>query len=159
MIKEELSFLEENFKSKYFTIHEDGFKILNRWRGHYKKLYLEMDTDNYVGEHVEVSRIGGFCVDLSHFKCQERVWSEEYEYMLKRKRFHKYFACNHINGYSYDKNRDLHTVNSLGDFNYLKTLPEFIFGGVIGIETENPIPQQLKFKDYLGNLLNKIFHK
>jgi hypothetical protein len=72
---------------------------------------------------------------------------------------HNCFACNHLNGYSFKRNTDLHTIRSLKDFNYLKTLPKFLFGNVIGLETENNISRQLEFKKYLVKLLNQLFNK
>jgi len=55
------------------------------------------------------------------------------------------------------KKRDLHTVRTLKDFNYLKELPKFVFGKYIALETFNSINQQLKFKEYIIKLLrNKI---
>lgn len=48
MRKEELVFLKSKFRTEYFTIHEDSFVFLDKWKGFYKKLYLEMNIDNYV---------------------------------------------------------------------------------------------------------------
>jgi len=165
MTRQELKFLSENFGSQYFTIHEDSFKALAKWRGYYKKLFLELNTDNFVSEIVDVEKIGGFCVDLSHFKAAEQKWSHEFTYIIsqnnknnkkikKNKQF--LFACNHLNGYSYKKNTDLHTVNSFQDFDYLKTIPKFLFGQVIALECNNSITEQLKFKQYLVKMLNTI---
>ncbi len=155
MKRGELKFLQKNFKSNCFTIHECSFRHLKEWRGFYKKLYLEMNKDNKIPKEVDVSKIGGFCVDLSHFKAEEELWSKEFEYIIQRSGVHKYFKCNHLNGYSYKENRDLHTVTSLKQFSYLKTLPEFAFGKYIAIETFNSIKEQLKFKDYVIKLLGQ----
>lgn len=154
--KEELDFLSKKFNSTYFTIHESGFDSLKNWKGYYKKLYLEMDTNNFISQLVEVKRIGGFCVDLSHFKVQLNKWSQEFEYVLKRRRTAHYFDCNHLNGYSAEKNDDLHTVKNLKDFDYLKTLPKFVFGDVIAIEVDNSISEQLEFKKYLSEFLGNF---
>ena len=134
-----------------------NLKVLKKWKGRYKELYLEMNKDNKISKNVDVSKIGGFCVDLSHFKAAEEIWSKEFIYTIKRKNS-KYFKCNHLNGYSYKKNTDLHTVKSLKEFDYLLTLPKFLFGNAIAIETYNSIKQQLKFKAYLTKLLNKKFN-
>lgn len=155
MDKSELAFLTKNFASHYFTIHEDSFNVLDKWRGFYKNLFLEMNTDNLLSANVDVTKIGGFCIDLAHFKVEETKRTKEFKYIRKRKNSH-YFFCNHLNGYSPSKNVDLHTIKSLNDFNYLKTLPKFLFGKVIALETENSIAEQLKFKEYLSKLLNKI---
>ncbi len=154
MDKAELNFLKKNFGTTHFTIHESNFNIINRWKGFYKHLFLEMNFDNFIPKSVKVNRIGGFCVDLAHFKVEEERWTKEFEYIFKREKIHRYFACNHLNGYSYKKNIDLHQIKNLNDFNYLKTLPKFLFGDIIALETLNGIPEQLKFKKYLSNILN-----
>ncbi|MDP2930797.1 MAG: hypothetical protein Q8N56_04345 [bacterium] len=153
MERTELLFLKRNFESSFFTIHEDEFKFLPKWRDFHKNLFLEMDHDSFISKSVKIERIGGFCVDLSHFKAAEGKWSKEFEYTIKKKKVSRYFACNHLNGYSYELNSDLHTIKSLEDFNYLKTLPNFLFSKVIALEMGNSIAEQLKFKKYLLELL------
>ena len=154
MEKDELVFLVKQYGSKYLTIHESGFKILKKWKGFYNKLYLEMNRDNFISKKVDVSRIGGFCIDLSHFKMEEIERTKEFDYILKRKNMHKYFVCNHVNGYSYKKNKDLHTVRGLKSFDYLRTLPKFLFGNIMGIEVDNSIKDQVKFKKCIVKLLS-----
>jgi hypothetical protein len=154
--KEELDFLSKKFNSTYFTIHESGFDSLKNWGGYYRKLYLEMDVNNFVSQSVEVRKIGGFCIDLSHFKVQLNKWSREFEYILKRRHIAHYFDCNHLNGYSAEDNDDLHTVKNSKDFNYLTSLPKFVFGDVIALEVENSISEQLEFKKYLSEFLSNF---
>jgi hypothetical protein len=154
MKKQELKFLEKNFKTKYFTIHESGFRYLKDWKGFYKKLWLEMNKDNQIPKNVDVSKIGGFCIDLSHFKMEQEIWSKEFEYIIRREKIHRYFRCNHLNGYDWKTNSDLHTITNLKQFSYLKTLPKFLFGKYIAIETFNSIKDQLKFKQHVIKLLS-----
>jgi len=153
MTAEELIFLKENFNPKYFTIHESSFKHLDKWKGFEKQLFLEMNTDNVVPEMVKVDKIGGFCVDLSHFKVEQVKKSKEFAYISERKNIGKYFKCNHLNGYSYKTNKDVHTIKNLNQFAYLTTLPKFVFGEYIAMETFNPISQQLKFRDHVNTLI------
>ena len=152
MTREELVFLKSNFKSSHFTIHEDEFRFLPKWRGFQKNLFLEMNTDDHVSKSVELKRIGGFCVDISHFKVAEQKWSKEFEYTIRKSP--KRFACNHLNGYSYELNKDLHVIKGLKDFEYLKTMPGFLFGKVIALETGNSIAEQIKFKKHIIKLLS-----
>jgi len=153
--KEELEFFRKNYKTKYFTIHEDHFLDLNKWKGFHKDLYVEFNNDNFVSKEVKVEKIGGFCIDLSHFKREETSKSKEFYYITKRKKIKKYFACNHLNGYSYKKNKDIHYPLKLKQFEYLKELPNYLFGKVIALEMYNSIKQQLKDKEYLINLLSR----
>lgn len=156
MTRDEIEFLKKNYKSKYFTIHEEYFSEIFILKGHYKDLYLEMNTDNFVSKKIKVEKIGGFCIDLSHFKVEQQKWTKEFLYILSKKD-KKIFGCNHINGYSYKRNKDLHTVKKLSDFDYLATLPKFLFGEAIAIESFNSIESQIKFKKYLVRFLNKKF--
>ncbi len=155
MDKSELEFLSKNFGSRYFTIHETSFRILDKWKGYHKQLFLEMNYDNFVPRIVDVRKIGGFCVDFSHFKTSEQKWSKDFEFVMSKRKSVR-FACNHVNGYSYEKNRDIHTVKNLKEFDYLKTLPKFLFGKVIAIETNNSISDQLKFKRYLTKIILQL---
>ena len=153
MTRDEFVFLAKNFSTRYFTIHEDSFKYMSKWKGFYKKLFLEMNYDGYIAKKVKVKRIGGFCIDLSHFKAAEERWKKDFQYILRRNKIHRYFGCNHLNGFSYKTNSDLHTVKNLKDFDYLKTLPRFLFGKVIALEVFNDIAEQLKFRKYLAKIL------
>jgi len=153
--REELKFLEKKFKTKCFTIHESSFNYLSKWDGFYKKIFLEMNKDNKISSKVDVSKIGGFCIDLSHFKAEEDIWSKEFEYIIKREKIHRYFKCNHLNGYNSRTKNDMHTITSLKQFSYLKTLPKFVFGKYIALETFNSIEEQLKFKEHVIRLLKK----
>lgn len=153
MSREEFSFLDKKYNKPYFTIHEDSFRYLDKWQGFHKKLFLEFNFDNHLAHLVDVKKIGGFCVDLAHFKCSEEKWSKEFVYVINKRENKRYFSCNHANGYSAQKNCDLHTITKLDEFNYLTTLPKFIFGKVIAIETYNCISEQLEFKKYISELL------
>jgi len=157
MSKEEIEFLVKNYQVKFLTIHEINFNYLKQWQGYYSSLFLEMNADDRLSPKVEVEKIGGFCVDLSHFKKAEVKFSREFAYILKRKDSSLFFRCNHLNGYSPVENADLHTIISLKDFDYLTTLPKFLFSNVIALEVENSIADQLKFKKYLAEMLNNYF--
>ena len=65
------------------------------------------------------------------------------------------FACNHLSGYSYSRNKDLHEVKSIRDFDYVKTLPHNIFGSVIALEIYNPIKDQIKYQKHIKKLLKR----
>lgn len=158
MTIDELKFLKNNFKTKYFTIHEENFtnNDIEKWKGFYKNLSLEMNFDNFVSKKVKVEKIKGFCVDLAHFKVGMERLSQDFKYVFDRKGTKAYFGCNHLNGYDPKTNCDMHTIHNLKDFNYLRTLPNFLFGKFIALEINNSVKEQLKFKKYLVDLLKKI---
>jgi hypothetical protein len=153
----EFNFLTKNFNTKFFNIHEGSFKYLDKWEGIYNKLLLELDYNNNIPKQVDLNRIKGFCIDTSHFMAAKERGVKEYFYIMKHKKNKKLFIANHINGYSYFWKKDLHKPKKLKDFDYLKTLPKFLFGKYIAIEVFNPIKEQLKFKEYIYDLIkNKI---
>lgn len=149
----EIKFFIDNFKTRYFNIHEDHFDLLDQWKDNWDKLYLEMNYDSEIAKNVKVKKIGGFCVDLAHFKSAIARGSEEAYYIFIRKNKIK-FVSNHLGGYSDDRRKDLHVINSLKDFNYLISLPKWVFGKVIAIELDHSIKDQLIFKNYIIKLLN-----
>ena len=154
MTKDELEFLKENYKTKYFTCHEENFvhHDVENWKGFYKNIYLEMNFDNFVSKKVNVEKVSGFCVDLAHFKVGLEKLSKDFEYIFDRKD-KKLFVCNHLNGWNPEKNIDMHIIHNLKDFDYLKTLPKFVLGKIIALETFNSIKEQLDFKKYLEEIL------
>lgn len=153
---EEIEYFIKKYKTKYFNIHEDHFKILDKWKGYWDKLYLEMNYDGIINKNVKVRRIGGFCVDLSHFKSSiDRGVEEVYYTYLRRNKIK--FVCNHLNGYNPIERGDKHIITNLKDFDYLTTLPKYIFGKVIALEVDNSIKEQIKFKEYLIKVLNVYF--
>ncbi len=156
MKKDELAFLQKNFGTKYFTCHEENFARhdVQHWKGFYKDIYLEMNFDNFVSKTVKVENIGGFCVDLAHFKVGLEKLSKDFKYVFDRKG-KKLFTCNHLNGWNSEKNVDMHTIKNPADFDYLKTLPDFVFGKYIALETFNSIKEQLEFKRYLAMMLKE----
>lgn len=115
-----------------------------------------MNFDNFIAKYVNVEDIGGFCIDLAHFKAGVTKQTREYHYTLKKMGRVK-IACNHLSGYSFNSNKDLHTIESISHFDYLKTLPSNIFGQVIAIEVFNSIKEQLKYQKHLRKLLRKRF--
>lgn len=155
MSHEEVKMLDKNYKAKYFTIHEDHFNIIHHWRGFYKKLYLEMSTDNFVASNVKIEKIGGFCVDLAHYKKQSVLNNKDYKYVYDRRNNLSLFVCNHLSGYDPKKNMDMHSIKSKKDFLYLKKLPKFVFGKLIAFEINNSIKKQLALKNYVESLINK----
>jgi len=142
------------FSSRYFTIHEFHFnkKIISHWRGFYHNLFLEMTTDNHVAPKVHVEKIGGFCIDLAHYKKQVTLQDEEYKYIIEHINKSK-CACSHLSGYSNKKVTDLHTIHNAREFNYIKTLPHNVFGEVIAFEVFNPIKDQLRFYPKVKKIL------
>jgi hypothetical protein len=154
---DELEFFLTHFNTRHFNIHENAFDFLDQWNGHLDKLYLEMNYDNVIPRNVVIEKIGGFCVDLAHLKSAFDRKVIDANFVLERKSTAK-FACNHLNGYSPAEKWDLHFVTNLNDFDYLTTLPKFVFGDIIALELDNPIEDQIKFRDHVAGVLNDYFN-
>lgn len=156
--KEEIEFFINKFKTDYFNIHEEHFKCLNKWRGFWNKLYLEMNYDSEIAKEVKVRRIGGFCIDLAHFKSAIARGAKESYYIHSRKDRIK-FDCNHLGGYSPERMHDLHIITDLKDFDYLTTLPKYVFGKIIALEVDNNIKEQIIFKKHISKILDDYFSR
>jgi hypothetical protein len=153
MTKDELEFLQKKYNTKYFTCHESDFvdASVEHWSGFYKDIYLEMNADNVVSPKVKVEEVGGFCVDTGHFKAASEKAPEDFNYQIRRKNYN--FSCNHISGWDNEKHAHTHKVSDLQEFDYLKTIPYFLFGKILAIELTNSIKEQLEFREYLMHLL------
>jgi hypothetical protein len=152
----DIEFFTENFGTEYFNIHESFFRVLNQWKDYRDKLYLELNYNNEIPKDVDIKKIGGFCIDFSHLKSAIARGTKEAYYILSRKNKIK-FICNHVNGYDFTERSCKHTITGLKDFDYLTTLPKYVFGEVIALEVYNTIKEQLEFKKYLIKLLNNYF--
>lgn len=154
--KEDVEFFIKNFHTRCFNVHEEFFQFLDKWQGYWDKIYLEMNYDNSIVKAVDMKKIAGFCIDLSHLKAAIAKGSEEAYYIFSQKRKNK-VICNHLNGFDPQTNEDKHTITSLRDFDYLTTLPKDVFGEIIALEVYNSIHEQMEFKNYIANLLNGHF--
>lgn len=152
----DIRFFAENFNTRFFNIHEEHFNVLERWKGYWHMLYLEMNYDSRIAENIDVEKIGGFCVDFSHFKSAIDRGAKEASFIFSEKNKAK-FACNHLNGYDAVKKTDVHLVCDIKQLDYLITLPKFIFGDIIALEMTNTIKEQLEFKKFIVDLLDKLF--
>jgi len=150
----DIEFFRKNFGTQHFNIHETHFGEIARWGDNLKDLYLELNYDGGIPKDVDIDKIGGFCLDLSHFQSSVARGTEEATFVFKE-RSNGNFKCNHLNGYNDLLQRDVHFVTDLKQFDYLKNLPDFVFGEIIAIEVDNNITEQLKFKEYILKILDK----
>lgn len=150
--KWELDFFYKKYGTRIFNFHEHSFDDLHKWPGYAKYIYLEYNYDNRIPKLVRVKKIGGLCIDFSHFWASKYRDADEYDKTVSDLNKFK-VGCNHLNGYSYKLKRDLHYVSDLKQFDYLKEIPRKYFGNVISIEVNNSIVDQLRFKKYLIKLL------
>lgn len=151
---DEIKFFIDNYSTECFNIHEDHFDFLDKWERYYDKLYLEMNKDDIVDKNVKVEKIGGFCIDLAHFKSALAKGTKEAYYAFSKKNEVK-FKCNHISGFLEQEKTDSHFIKNIEEFNYLNTLPKYVFSEIMAIEVDNSIEGQMKFKEYIVKLLSE----
>lgn len=151
--KWELELLFNKYGTRYFNFHEHSFDDLYKWPGFEKNIYLEYNYNDKVPKLVDLKKIAGLCIDLSHFWAAKNRGSREYLKIVREAKEFK-IGCNHLNGYSNRFKRDLHYISSLSNFDYLKKIPKKYFGQVISLEINNSLKQQLIFKKYIVKLLN-----
>lgn len=156
--KDDARFFNKNFHTQCFNIHEEHFGTLDKWKGYWDKICLELDFSDKIDKSIDIREISGLCVDLSHFKCAIARGTEEAAFIFSQ-RGHAKFSCNHLNGYNPETNLDKHIVDNLKDFGYLTTLPQYLFGQIIALEVYQPIAQQLEFIEYLNKLLGEYLTK
>ena len=151
--EEEMEYFYKRWKTRLFNCHEKYFdQLYKKFPKFRKNIVLELNYDNKIENKLLPKKMGGFCIDLSHIKCAKELHKLEWDYMMNHLKDTKFMA-NHLNGYSKNKKRDLHFVNNVKEFDYLKELPKKIFSKVIALELENTIKEQLKFKDYIVRLM------
>ncbi|MFA5155587.1 MAG: hypothetical protein WC453_04105 [Patescibacteria group bacterium] len=153
----EIDFLEQHFRPRYYNMHVSGFRYLSKWLKIRRKIYLEFGGHSKLLPSFRLDRIGGFCIDLAHYKIGETLHSEAFKYQQARRRQKKLFVCNHLNGYDSKDNACIHQPGRWADFAYLKTLPDFVFGRFIALEMENPIKEQLAWRKKIIRLLAAKF--
>jgi len=136
---DEYKFLMKRYKTKYFNLHIDMFGRLDGLNGIHKKLLYEHSFHNTIKNKIEIEKIGGLCIDLSHFKSAEERRTNEFDFVFSKRKIKKYFIANHLNGYDPVKKSDIHTPKSKKDFDYLESLPKFVFGRYIALEMFNSV--------------------
>ena len=155
--EKELEYLFSKYGTRCFNCHENRLDYIYKKFPKFKKyILLELDYNSKIENKIDPSKMGGFCIDLSHIEASKESEHVEYDYMLRHVKNTK-FAANHLNGYCKKRNCDMHFVNNLKEFDYLLDLPKEIFSKVIGMELENTIKKQLEFKEYLVKMLNNKF--
>lgn len=154
---DEYYFLIKNFKTKYFNLHKNVFSLLEKLSLEKIKnrLLFELKYHNDIDEEVKMNKIKGFCIDLSHYKAAEQRKTNELDFVNSFKDNKNLFVANHLNGFSTMMKKDIHKIKNNKNFNYLYSLPKFIFGKYIALETDNSIKEQLEFKKYTSKILKE----
>ena len=152
--KWEMDFFFNNYGTRHFNIHEYSFDDLYNYPEYKKYIYLEYNYNNYIPKMVNLNRIAGLCIDLSHFWAAKSRGAKEFDEINSNLKSH-IVGCNHLNGYSKKLRIDKHYIQNLRQLDYLKNIPKKYFGNIITLEMQNSIKKQLQYKKYIVKLLSK----
>jgi len=150
MNEEEAVFFIKNFNTKVFTVHARNIDYFLSWKIS-KCLFAEFNYSNTEFDLEKINKIGGFCIDCSHFYRARSKKTTEYRYISEGIKKYK-VGCNHISGILSD-GKDSHLVKNIYNFDYLNTIPKEMFSPYICLEVENGIEKQIKFRDYITEKL------
>jgi hypothetical protein len=151
--EEELEYFYKRWKTRLFNCHDEYFdNLYKKFPKFRKNIILEPNYDGKMKNKLLPGKMGGFCIDLAHLKAAKERHKMEWDYVMQHLQDTKFMA-NHLNGYSKRNKKDLHFVNNVKEFDYLKELPKKTFSKVIALELENTIKEQLKFKEYIVRMM------
>lgn len=157
-LEEELDYLVQRYRTKAFTIHYSQYNSIKKSR-HLKKFFIETNRGPATIKSLKpFEKIGGVCVDLSHLTRFKFLFKKDYQISLKAVEKFK-VGCNHISAFDQKKRQTPHYISRLADLDYLKDLDKKFFSRYICFEIGNPIREQLKFKEYVADLLYKKWNK
>ncbi len=156
---EELDYLVKNYKTEAFNIHSKHENpIFHNYQKYKNIIYIE-PIFNLLDEE-EIKNYAGVCLDLSHLENNRLLHREIYKNNIEI--IEKYpCGCNHIGSIKKEPFMDRdnrikhnsHYLEDLSEFDYLKRYPASYFSPIMAIEIESTIGEQLKYKDYIVDLL------
>lgn len=157
MLPIEYELLMKKYGTKAFSLH---YLYLDAVEGkqYRDKVFVENNIEkDAIGPLGRIRRIGGVCVDLSHY-AEFKSHRPELHAIDKKTTARFTVGCNHVsavdrNGYSQ------HAVRSLDDLSYLAAIPRKCFSKYLCLELANPIAEQLQFREHIATLLSNTWNK
>lgn len=155
MREAEYDWLVERFGTKAFTLHFQHIKSVIKSK-HRKKIFIENnDKKHRIRNVAEVAKVGGVCIDLSHYEEFQRRSPKLHETTVEAVKRYK-IGCNHLSAVQ-PSGKSWHYAKSASELDYVATIPKKYFSRYINIELANSIPEQLRFREYIANLLFKVW--
>lgn len=160
---EDLKYLIKRFNTKAFNIHSEDKYPLKYDLSKYKNMIYIENIFRYPPKESELKNFAGTCIDISHLEIARNRYPKVYEKTIPV--INKFVCgCNHVASYKEKSIEDVryikkyperssHYYTNLPQFDYLLKYPSKYFSRLIALELENPIPDQLKAKEYIYNLL------
>lgn len=165
----ELEYLKERFRTKVFNIHDEKdahpfFDFREKIGDRGQNIYIE--NTQRVPSRDELGRLGGLCIDFSHWQDAILFGYPDYDIGIKKAIEIFDVGCSHVSavGEKIIESRDLslpdviyqnyskHYFDDLSELDYIKNFLYFI-PRLISLELENPFSEQLKAKEYLEKII------
>jgi len=161
----EMEYYLERYKTKVFNIHTKkiDYSYLERFPHLAQQFFVE-NPDTLSEEFFELSeRYGGVCFDVSHFYdfgvLQEEASYKDFLGYLQKKKV----GCCHISAISKKNRKDFwgnknysnHFLKNSSEVDYVDKYVEYL-PDIISIELENSFEQQIKIKERLEKIINKM---
>jgi hypothetical protein len=162
MKEDEIKYLIERWGAKIFNIHPLGEASDDLFPTLRDRIYVE---NLYGLEEKDLRGFAGVCVDFAHLENVRLTNPEDYKQVMAVIKKDN-IGCAHISavypepvkvlwkGLEQKKGRfEYHHADSPSRFDYLTNYPREMFPAIAAVEVENPLVEQLKFRDYILDLL------
>lgn len=162
MSEDEIKYLMERWGAEIFNIHPLGEASGDLYPTLRDRIYVE---NLYGLTEKDLRGFAGVCVDFAHLENARQTNPKDYERVMAVVKKHK-IGCAHIGAVypetvkvlwkglpKVDGRIEYHHADSPSRFDYLTNYPREMFPAIAAIEVENPLVEQLKFRDYILDLL------
>ena len=168
MDEKEVEYLLKRYKVKVFNLHprSRAYAFLDRYPQYrqmtfVENLYRVVGGEKFDEASFEKHNVAGICLDLAHLQSEKILFPKKYQKRIKL--LDKYpIGCNHISGirkipflWREKLVYDTHFVSKISELDYLKEFPLRYFSDIISIELENSLAEQMKFREYIKNIIEK----
>jgi len=162
----EIGYFIGRFGSEVFCAHSPKeYPFTQDWSAFMDKIYYENTIFGFVEK--ELKNFAGICIDFVHLDEENSLLAHD---CPKNLRVIKRYLCGcaHIGAIPkkrvspevFEKDYHFgHLLKDLSDLDYLKKYPRSFFPGIIALELENSLSEQLRIKVYLERLLTKLGDK
>jgi len=151
---DEIELLKNNFGSKIFNIHTLREHPLEKDLSEFKKSIF-IENIYFPLDEKELKEFGGICLDFAHLENDRILEKEKYQRNLSVIKNFPIGCCHiscvkkkprldHRNFLRYDS----HQMGELKELDYLRGYKDY-FSGILAIELENSIEDQLKAIEYI----------
>lgn len=168
MPEDEFWFLTDTFGTEAFNLHPQwDFPLLHALGANVRdRIYIENCSVSTPLTREDLAGFAGLCLDLSHLEDARRNYPENFARTLALTQVAR-VGVNHISGVrnigprgdGSPNGSSTHLAETLDDFSYLTSTPPHCFAGVLALELENPIREQLAFVEAVQLCASKALQR